>query len=69
IAEARTLIDGAGLAVEIEVDGGVDATTVRAVADAGATVLVAGTAVFGSNDSAAAIAELRDLAAGRRPVA
>ncbi|MDR1293904.1 MAG: ribulose-phosphate 3-epimerase [Bifidobacteriaceae bacterium] len=63
IAELRALIDDAGLAVEIQVDGGVDATTVRAVVDAGATVLVAGAAVFGSPDPGAAIATLRGLAA------
>lgn len=39
-------IAGRGLAVELEVDGGIDPETARQAVDAGATVLVAGTAVF-----------------------
>jgi ribulose-phosphate 3-epimerase len=42
----------------IEVDGGIDATTVGAVAEAGASLFVAGSAVFGSDDPAAAYAEI-----------
>jgi ribulose-phosphate 3-epimerase len=42
----RREIERRGLTCEVEVDGGVDATTARACVDAGATVLVAGTAVF-----------------------
>jgi ribulose-phosphate 3-epimerase len=50
-----------GLAVEIEVDGGIDPETARQAADAGATVLVAGTAAFrgGASRYAANIAALR----------
>ncbi|MCW3797773.1 ribulose-phosphate 3-epimerase [Sphingomonas sp. BN140010] len=50
-----------GLAVEIEVDGGVDMTTARQCVDAGATVLVAGTAAFrgGPDHYGANIAGLR----------
>ncbi len=50
-----------GLEVALEVDGGVDATTARQCIDAGATVLVAGTAAFrgGSSSYAANIAALR----------
>ena len=40
-----------GLSAKIEVDGGVDATNVRALAEAGADVLVAGQAVFGGGDA------------------
>jgi ribulose-phosphate 3-epimerase len=39
-------IAGRGLAVELEVDGGIDPETARQAVDAGATILVAGTAVF-----------------------
>ncbi len=46
IAELRKLIDGSGRKIDLEVDGGINATTARAVIDAGADVLVAGTAVF-----------------------
>jgi ribulose-phosphate 3-epimerase len=43
---------------DLEVDGGIDATTARPCAEAGATVFVAGTAIFGAPDPAAAYAEL-----------
>ena len=45
--------------IELEVDGGVNEETAPAIVDAGADVLVAGTAVFRRNDYAAAIAALR----------
>ena len=48
VRRLRRQIDERGLAVRIEVDGGVDATNARAIADAGAEILVAGQAVFGS---------------------
>jgi ribulose-phosphate 3-epimerase len=50
----------------IEVDGGIDASTAGACAEAGATVFVAGSAVFGADDPAAALREIAD-AAGVRP--
>jgi ribulose-phosphate 3-epimerase len=53
VAELRALIDRSGLDTEIEVDGGVDEQNARACVDAGATVLVAGTAVFGHPDGPA----------------
>ncbi len=52
-----------GLAARIEVDGGIDETNVRAVVDAGASVVVAGNAVFGQADPEAAARRL--LQAGR----
>lgn len=45
--------------IEIEVDGGITAETARACVNAGAGVLVAGTAVFGTPDYATNIAKLR----------
>lgn len=51
-----------GLPTKIEVDGGVSPETARQVVSAGATVLVAGTAVFGQPDYAQAIRALRDAA-------
>lgn len=48
-----------GLAIEVEVDGGVNAKNARNLADAGADILVAGSFVFGSADPAAAIAAIR----------
>jgi ribulose-phosphate 3-epimerase len=47
IAAARRMLDEAGSTAELEVDGGIDAATAGEVAAAGATVLVAGTSVFG----------------------
>ena len=55
-------ITARGLKTRIEVDGGVAPETAGRVADAGATVLVAGTAVFGKKDYAEAIRALRDAA-------
>lgn len=46
VAALRKMIDEAGLDVDLEVDGGVSKATSRAVMDAGASVLVAGSAVF-----------------------
>ena len=46
IAAARRLLDEAGCAADLEVDGGIDLHTAPEVVAAGATVLVAGTSVF-----------------------
>jgi ribulose-phosphate 3-epimerase len=46
IAAVRKMIDASGRPIELEVDGGIDAATARQCVDAGATVLVAGTAAF-----------------------
>lgn len=60
IAELRREIDRRGLACELEVDGGVDPVTAKLVKDAGADVLVAGSAVFGKPDRAAQIAAIKN---------
>jgi ribulose-phosphate 3-epimerase len=54
IARAREMVARTGRAVEIEVDGGVNASTAPAVVKAGATVLVAGSAAFGHPGGVAA---------------
>ncbi|WP_291297737.1 ribulose-phosphate 3-epimerase [Elioraea sp.] len=59
IAALRRLIDSTGRAIHLQVDGGVTATTAPRVREAGADVLVAGTAVFAAPDYAAAIAALK----------
>ena len=59
IREVRALIDRYNPACELEVDGGVGPANAQTVIDAGATVLVAGSAVYGAQDPAAAIAALR----------
>jgi ribulose-phosphate 3-epimerase len=53
------MIDATGRDIRLQVDGGVTAATAPACIAAGADVLVAGTAVFGARDYAAAIAGLR----------
>lgn len=59
IRHIRRLIAERGLPVEIEVDGGVDPKTAPAVVGAGASILVAGSAVFGQKDRAAAMESIR----------
>jgi ribulose-phosphate 3-epimerase len=59
VAALRRMIDDAGRNVRLQVDGGIDHATARAVIEAGADVLVAGTSVYGATDYAAAIARLR----------
>ena len=63
IQRVRELLDRAGSRADIEVDGGVDTSTVQRVVAAGATILVAGAAVFGTPDPEAAARNLRALAA------
>ena len=63
IAALRSLCRDRGLSPWIEVDGGQDAATVRSVVEAGADVIVAGTAIFGAADYAAEIARIRSCAA------
>lgn len=59
IAELRSMIDARNLLTEIEVDGGINPETARLCIDAGATVLVAGSAVYQANDPAKMIRDLR----------
>lgn len=59
IERIRAMIQASGKAVNLEVDGGVKPGTARKVIAAGANVLVAGSAVFGHKDYAAAISALR----------
>ena len=63
IARARQAIDERGLAVEIEVDGGIDPVTAPVVARAGARLLVAGSAIFGAPDRVEAARRIREAAA------
>ncbi len=59
IAEIRRMIDESGRDIRLEIDGGVTHETAGLVIGAGADTLVAGTAVFGAPDYAAAIGALR----------
>ena len=60
IHQVRTLIDRYNPACRLEVDGGVSPKTAARVIAAGADTLVAGSAVYGAADPAAAIAALRE---------
>ena len=62
VRRARTLIDRHGGSVWLQVDGGVSLATVERVAAAGADMLVAGSAVYGTDDPPAAIEALRQAA-------
>jgi ribulose-phosphate 3-epimerase len=62
IRALRAMVDAAGRDVDIEVDGGVAVETARRVYEAGARVLVAGSAVFGQKDRRAAISGIRGAA-------
>lgn len=59
---ARHVIDERGLAVELEIDGGINAETAPLAARAGADILVAGTAIFGAADPGAAARAIREAA-------
>jgi ribulose-phosphate 3-epimerase len=59
LAEARRRIDASGRAVRLEVDGGVKADNIGAIAAAGADMFVAGSAIFGAPDYGAVIGAMR----------
>lgn len=61
ISRLRKLIEDAGLSVEIEVDGGVKPENAGQIAAAGADILVAGSAIFGSIDYTEAIRGIRGI--------
>ena len=62
VRRARELVDTGHLRLLVEVDGGINADTIEQAAEAGADVFVAGSAVYGADDPARAIAALRDRA-------
>ncbi|WP_100330868.1 ribulose-phosphate 3-epimerase [Bacillus xiapuensis] len=59
IRQVKEIIDAKGLDVAIEIDGGVNAETAKACAQAGADILVAGSAIYNKDDRKQAIAEIR----------
>jgi ribulose-phosphate 3-epimerase len=62
VRAAREEIDGRGLSVEVEIDGGITLETAPLAAEAGVDILVAGTAIFGKPDHGAAARALRAAA-------
>ena len=70
VREVRAMLDAGGYRAPVEVDGGIDLSTIERIVMAGAEILVAGQAVFGTPDPAASVRNLRAAAmaaASRRP--
>lgn len=59
LEQVRKLIDDSGQSIRLEVDGGVTVDNIAKIAQAGADMFVAGSAIFGSKDYAATIAKMR----------
>jgi ribulose-phosphate 3-epimerase len=59
LREARKIIDASGRDIRLEIDGGVGPTNIREIAEAGADLFVAGSAIFGKPDYQAVINEMR----------
>lgn len=62
----RQLIDASGRDIRLEIDGGVGPDNIATIAAAGADTFVAGSAIFGKPDRAAAVAALRGALVGAR---
>jgi ribulose-phosphate 3-epimerase len=60
VKRLRRMIDERQLNVRIEIDGGIDRNNIETVVAAGAEIIVAGSAIFGTPDAEAAVKELRD---------
>jgi len=67
VRAVRRLVDAGELQILIEIDGGVNADTIEAAAEAGVDCFVAGSAVYGTADPAATVAALRERAAAASP--
>ena len=63
VRAARRLVDTGHLTLLVEIDGGINADTIEAAAEAGVDCFVAGSAVYGKDNPAAAVAALRAQAA------
>lgn len=66
-AKIRRIRELVGDVVDLEVDGGIDATTAGPAAEAGATLFVAGSAIFGAEEPAAAYREIAAAAGCSQP--
>ena len=63
VAAVRRLVDAGELTIVVEIDGGINADTIEAAAEAGVDCFVAGSAVFGAADPGLAVENLRRQAA------
>ena len=61
IAEIRNMLEGAGVQAESEVDGGVNESIAPSLVEKGATVLVAGSALYGAKDPASFVRNIKRL--------
>jgi ribulose-phosphate 3-epimerase len=59
VRRLRQMIDERRLNVRIEIDGGIDRKNIETVVSAGAEIIVAGSAIFGTSDAEAAVRDLR----------
>jgi ribulose-phosphate 3-epimerase len=64
VRRLKALLGASGSSAQIEIDGGVDASNIGDIVSAGATILVAGNAIFGSGDAEGATRTLRAIAPG-----
>jgi ribulose-phosphate 3-epimerase len=62
LREARALIDARNPHCILEVDGGIGASNIRSVVDAGARAIVMGSSIFGTSDPGATVRAMRTLA-------
>ncbi|WP_073455118.1 ribulose-phosphate 3-epimerase [Pseudonocardia thermophila] len=67
VRTARRLVDTGHLTVLVEIDGGINADTVEAAAEAGVDCFVAGSAVYGADDPGRAVRALRERARRANP--
>lgn len=64
VKQLAAIIQERNLAIDIEIDGGVDKETIIPCVEAGATVLVAGSAIYGKEDRTAALQEIKAAGEG-----
>lgn len=67
VQELKAVIEERNLAVEIEIDGGINEETIVPCAEAGATVFVAGSAIYGKEDRRAALQAIKKAGEAARP--
>ncbi len=62
IMALKEKVDKIGKKIDIQVDGGIGSHNIREIVDAGANVIVAGSAIYGSNNVAQTISKMKELA-------
>ena len=67
VRTVRRLVDTGHLTVLVEIDGGINDETIEAAAEAGVDCFVAGSAVYGADDPARAVAALRERVVAATP--